>query len=57
MKAVNLIIKDIPREDMYKFIRVLSKMAENMNTDITLLKLAQAKNSELAQISGKEKEK
>ena len=57
MKAVNLIIKDIPRDDMYKFIRVLSKMAENMNTDITLLKLAQAKNSELAQISGKEKEK
>jgi|SRR5574344_154566 MarR family transcriptional regulator, organic hydroperoxide resistance regulator len=57
MEAVNLIIKDIPKEDLYKFIRVLSKMAENMNTDITLLKLAQAKNGDFTQSTNNDKEK
>lgn len=55
MEAVNLIIKDIPRDDMYRFVKVLSKMAENMNTDITLLKLAQANNVEMNSVEDKEK--
>ena len=40
MTAVDRIIKGISKDDMYKFIRVLSKMAENMNNDIDLLALA-----------------
>src|SRR5574344_526643 len=47
----------IKEEDLYKFIRVLSKMAENMNTDITLLKLAQAKNGDFTQSTNNDKEK
>ncbi len=40
MDAVDHIIKGIPREDMHKFISVLSKMAENMSNDINLIALA-----------------
>ena len=42
MNAVDLIIKDIPKNEMYIFIKVLAKMAENMNEDVNLLQLAQA---------------
>lgn len=38
--AVDLIIKDIPKNELYIFIKVLSKMAENMNEDTDLLALA-----------------
>lgn len=41
MNAVDLIIKDIPQNEMYIFIKVLAKMAENMNEDVNLLQLAQ----------------
>lgn len=41
MNAVDLIIKDIPKNEMYIFIKVLAKMAENMNEDVNLLQLAQ----------------
>lgn len=40
MQAVNLIINGIPKDNMYVFIQVLSKMAENMNTDVSLIQLA-----------------
>ena len=40
MGAVDHIIKGISKDDMYTFILVLSKMAENMNNDIDLLSLA-----------------
>ncbi|MEG0518142.1 MAG: MarR family transcriptional regulator [Bacteroidales bacterium] len=40
MQGVNLIIKDISSEELYTFIKVLSKMAENMSNDLDLLKLA-----------------
>lgn len=42
MNAVDLIIKDIPKNEMHIFIKVLAKMAENMNEDVNLLQLAQA---------------
>lgn len=40
MDAINHVIKDIPQNEMYIFIKVLSKMAENMNEDTDLLALA-----------------
>lgn len=40
MDAVDRIINGITREDMQIFIKVLSKMAENMNNDIDLMALA-----------------
>lgn len=40
MDAINHVIKDIPQNEMYVFIKVLSKMAENMNEDTDLLALA-----------------
>ncbi|MBR4802556.1 MAG: MarR family transcriptional regulator [Bacteroidales bacterium] len=40
MDAVDKIINGITKDDMQKFIKVLSKMAENMNNDIDLLSLA-----------------
>lgn len=40
MEAVDKIINGITREDMQTFIKVLSKMAENMNNDIDLMALA-----------------
>ena len=40
MEAVDKIINGITKEDMLTFIKVLSKMAENMNNDIDLLELA-----------------
>ena len=43
MNAVDLIIKDIPKNELYIFIKVLAKMAENMNDDVNLLQLAQVK--------------
>jgi Transcriptional regulators len=47
MEAVNRIIKDIPQNDMYVFIKVLSEMAKNMNTDVNLLKLSKTKITEV----------
>ncbi len=40
MEAVDKIINGIAKEDLQSFIKVLSKMAENMNNDIDLLALA-----------------
>lgn len=40
MEAVDKIINGIAKEDLQKFIKVLSKMAENMNNDIDLMALA-----------------
>ena len=40
MDAVDKIINGITKDDMLIFIRVLSKMAENMNNDIDLMALA-----------------
>ena len=40
MEAVDKIINGITKENMLTFIKVLSKMAENMNNDIDLLELA-----------------
>ena len=40
MTAVDHIINGISNEDMYTFIRVLSKMAENMSNDLDLMELA-----------------
>ena len=40
MEAVDKITNGIIKEDMLTFIKVLSKMAENMNNDIDLLELA-----------------
>ena len=40
INAVDHVIKDIPQEEMYIFIKVLGKMAENMNEDTQLLALA-----------------
>ncbi|MBP5229421.1 MAG: MarR family transcriptional regulator [Bacteroidales bacterium] len=40
MKSVDHIIKGISKEDMSNFIKVLSKMAENMSKDVNLLELA-----------------
>ncbi len=41
MQAVNLITKDIPTHELYVFIKVLSKMAENMNKETELINLEQ----------------
>ena len=41
MDAVNLIIKDIPKQELYFFIKVLAKMAENMTAEEDLIKLSQ----------------
>ena len=38
--AVDRIVNGISKEDMQTYIRVLSKMAENMNNDIDLMALA-----------------
>ena len=40
MEAVDKIVNGISKEDMQAYIRVLSKMAENMNNDIDLMALA-----------------
>jgi DNA-binding MarR family transcriptional regulator len=40
MEAVDKIINGIAKEDLQIFIKVLSKMAENMNNDIDLMALA-----------------
>ena len=40
MDAVDKIVSGISKEDMMAYIRVLSKMAENMNNDIDLMALA-----------------
>lgn len=40
MEAVDKIINGIAKDDLQKFIKVLSKMAENMNNDIDLMALA-----------------
>lgn len=40
LEAVNLIIKDIPTNDLRIFIQVLGKMATNMNEDTDLQALA-----------------
>lgn len=41
MGAVNLIIKDIPKQELYFFIKVLAKMAENMTAEEDLVQLSQ----------------
>lgn len=46
MEAVDLITKDISKQDLYIFIKVLTKMAENMNEDVNLLQLAQNKKQQ-----------
>ncbi len=43
MEAVDLIIKDISRQDLYIFIKVLTKMAENMKEDANLQQLTTGK--------------
>lgn len=43
MNAVDLIIKDIPKQDLHIFIKVLTKMAENMNKNTDLQQLANNK--------------
>ena len=40
MDAVDRIINGIAKADLQSFIRVLSKMAENINNDIDLMALA-----------------
>lgn len=45
MNAVDLIIKDIPKQDLYIFIKVLTKMAENMNENTDLQQLANNKKN------------
>lgn len=46
MNAVDHVIKDIPKQDLYIFIKVLTKMAENMNEDADLQSLvAQTKKN------------
>ncbi len=44
LDAVNHIIKDIPQNELYIFIKVLAKMAENMNQDAKLLELVNNTN-------------
>lgn len=39
MDAVDRIINDISKQDLYIFIKVLTKMAQNMNDDISLQNL------------------
>ena len=39
--AVDLITKDIPKDDLHIFINVLSEMAENMNEEVNLLKIGE----------------
>lgn len=41
MQAVNLITKDISTSELNVFIKVLSKMSENMNKEVELLNLEQ----------------
>ncbi len=43
INAVDLIIKDIPKQDLHIFIKVLTKMAENMNENTDLQQLANNK--------------
>ena len=46
MNAVDHVIKDIPKQDLYIFIKVLTKMAENINEDADLQSLvAQTKKN------------
>ncbi|MBR4094599.1 MAG: MarR family transcriptional regulator [Bacteroidales bacterium] len=45
MNAVDLIIKDIPKQDLHIFIKVLTKMAENMNKNTDLQQLANNKKN------------
>ena len=40
IKAIDQIIKDIPQEEMYIFIKVLGKMAGNMNSETDLMAIA-----------------
>ena len=41
INAVDLITKDIPKDDLHIFINVLSEMAENMNEEVNLLKIGE----------------
>ena len=45
MNAVDLIIKDIPKQDLHIFIKVLTKIAENMNENTDLQQLANNKKN------------
>ena len=40
LEAVDLIIKDISKQDLHTFIKVLAKMAENMNEELNLQQFA-----------------
>ena len=44
IKAVDLITKDISREDLHIFLNVLFNMSENMNGDVNLLKTDNTKD-------------
>lgn len=44
IKAVDLITKDISREDLHIFLNVLFNMSENMNEDVNLLKIDNTKD-------------
>ncbi len=41
INSVDLITKDISKDDLHIFINVLSKMAENMNEKVNLLKICE----------------
>lgn len=41
INAVDLITKDIPKDNLHIFINVLSEMAENMNEEVNLLKIGE----------------
>ena len=45
MNAVDLIIKDVPKQDLHIFIKVLTKLAENMNENTDLQQLANNKKN------------
>lgn len=44
IKAVDLITKDISKEDLHIFLNVLFNMSENMNEDVNLLKTDNTKD-------------
>lgn len=44
IKAVDLITKDISKEDLHIFLNVLFNMSENMNEDVNLLKIDNTKD-------------
>lgn len=45
MQTVNIIVKDIPKEELNTFIKVLSKMADNMSKEPALINLQGVKKA------------